>query len=298
MTNTGAAKKAAPGGVRPELHRVVAKDGIELALTRFSGGAGEPVPVLLTHGTFSNGAICSRLGAYLADHGFDAWVLELRGRGQSQRVIPEPTFEAFGLLDVPAALGAIRTYTGQQRFFLVGHSGGGLAFLMHLARRPDERPSVRGLVMVASQATEACATLGGRAMVAFGWVAESALGYSPGRALGLGPENEPRGVLRQWFRWNRSRQWIGSDGFDYLAALTEITVPTFCLAGAGDRYIAPTRGCRRLFDALGTSDKEWVVCARSEGFSEDFGHTRIVASRAAQREVWPRIRDWLIERSR
>jgi oxygen-independent coproporphyrinogen-3 oxidase len=298
MTTTGAAKDAASGKLRPELYRVVAADGVELALTRFSADPDNRVPILLTHGTFSNGAICSRLGAYLAGHGFDAWILELRGRGESQRAIPEPTFEAFGLLDVPAALGTVRAHSGQQRLFLVGHSGGGLAFLMHLARRPAERQSVGGLVMLASQATEACATLRGRAMIAFGSVAETVLGYAPGRALRLGPENEPRGVLRQWFRWNRSRRWIGSDGFDYLAALPEIAVPTFCLAGAGDRYIAPVRGCRRLFDALGGDDKKWAVCARSEGFSEDFGHARIVASRAAQREVWPRIRDWLIERNR
>ena len=298
MTTAGATKEVVPRNVRSELHRVVAADGVELAVTRFSADSGGRVPILLTHGTFSNGAICSRLGAYLAGHGFDAWVLELRGRGESQRAIPEPTFESFGLLDVPAALEAVRAHSGQQRLFLVGHSGGGLAFLMHLARRPVERQSVGGLVMLASQATEACATLRGRAMIAFGWVAETVLGYAPGRALRLGPENEPRGILRQWFRWNRSRQWIGSDGFDYLAALPEIAVPTFCLAGAGDRYIAPVRGCRRLFDALGGRDKQWAVCARSEGFSEDFGHARIVASRAAQREVWPRIRDWLVERSR
>jgi pimeloyl-ACP methyl ester carboxylesterase len=212
-------------------------------------------------------------------------------------VIPAPTFEAFGLLDVPAALEAVRAYANQRRLFLVGHSGGGLAFLMHLARWPAERASVAGLVMLASQATEACATLSGRGMVAFGWVAETVLGYAPGRALRLGPENEPRGVLRQWFRWNRSRRWTGSDDFDYLAALREIAVPTLCFAGAGDRYIAPARGCRRLYEALGGTDKTWVLCARSEGFSEDFGHARIVASRGAQREIWPCIRDWLIERS-
>lgn len=298
MSTAGATEQAAARPVRSELYRVVAADGVELALTRFLADGSGGVPVLLTHGTFSNGAICARLGAYLAGHGFDAWVLELRGRGQSQRVIPEPTFEAFGLLDVPAALEAVRAQASQRQLFLVGHSGGGLAFLMHLARRPAERARVAGLVMLASQATEACATLGGRAMVAFGWVAETVLGYAPGRALRLGPENEPRGVLRQWFRWNVSGRWIGADGFDYLAALPDIAVPTLCFAGTGDRYIAPIRGCRRLYEALGGPDKAWILCARSEGFSEDFSHARIVASRGAQREVWPRIRDWLVERSR
>jgi oxygen-independent coproporphyrinogen-3 oxidase len=123
------------------------------------------------------------------------------------------------------------------------------------------------------------------------------LGYSPGRAFGVGPEDEPKGILSQWYRWNRTRRWTGWDGFDYLAALGDLTVPTLCLAGAGDRWIAPAPGCRRLFDALGSRDKEWILCAKSEGFSEDFGHARIIASRAAQREVWPRIRDWLVART-
>jgi pimeloyl-ACP methyl ester carboxylesterase len=142
MNTAAVTKQTAAPSVSSKLHRVVAADGVELALTRFSANSGAGVPVLLTHGTFSNGAICSRLGAYLAGHGFDSWVLELRGRGQSQRVIPEPTFEAFGLLDVPTALEAVRDHTSQPRLFLVGHSGGGLAFLMHLARRPAERASM------------------------------------------------------------------------------------------------------------------------------------------------------------
>ncbi|MGH7307240.1 MAG: alpha/beta fold hydrolase [Candidatus Rokuibacteriota bacterium] len=281
----------------PTRYRVTTTDGVELALTRFSGETTRPVPVVLTHGTFSNARICGRLAAHLATHGFDCWVLELRGRGESQQKISNPTFEDFGVFDVPAALEAVRAHTGRHRFFLVGHSGGGLAFLMHLARIPGARAGVVGLVTLASQATDACTTLGGCLMVGFGWVAETLLGYAPGRACGVGPENEPKGILRQWFRWNLARRWTGSDGFDYLRTLPEITVPALCMAGAGDRYIAPVRGCRRLFDALGGADKEWVLCGKSGGFSEDYGHARIVASRAAEREIWPRIREWLVART-
>jgi oxygen-independent coproporphyrinogen-3 oxidase len=296
MTLANAANRAPGQDVKSELIQIFAKDGVTLELTRYSNGSANAMPVILTHGTFSNGTICSRLAAYLAAEGFDAWVLELRGRGASRGIVG-PTFEAFGLLDVPAAVEAIRASTGRSRLFFVGHSGGGLAFLMHLARRPAERGTAQGLVMLASQATDACATASGRLMVAFGWVAEGVLGYTPGRALRLGPENEPKGILRQWMRWNRSGRWTGTDGFDYLDALSAIDVPTLCFAGAGDRYIAPVRGCRRLYEAVGGQDKTWILCARSEGFSEDFDHTRIVASRAAQREIWPRIREWLVERT-
>lgn len=288
---------SAPSRLVPARYRVTTADGVELALTRVAGEATRPVPVVLTHGTFSNGRTCGRLAGYLAGHGFDCWVLELRGRGESQLTIRKPTFEDFGLFDVPPALEVVRTHTGRRRLLLVGHSGGGLAFLMHLARVPAAQARVAGLVMLASQATEAGTTLGGRLMLGAGRMAEALLGYTPGRALGLGPENEAKGILRQWFEWNRTRRWTGYDGFDYLDALPEVDIPTLCLAGVGDRYIAPVRGVRRVFDTLGARDKEWMLCGKSAGFSEDYGHARVIASRAAEREIWPRIRDWLVARS-
>lgn len=288
---------SASAGLTLTHYRVMTVDGLELPLTRLVGEATLPFPLVLTHGTFSNGRTCERLAGYLAGHGFDCWVLELRGRGESRHTLRNPTFEDFGVFDVPPALEAVRTHTGQKRLFLVGHSGGGLAFLMHLARIPAARERAAGLVMLASQATEAGTTLGGRLMLRAGRMAERLLGYTPGRAVGLGPENEPEGILRQWFDWNRTRQWTGYDGFDYLDALPQVDVPILCLAGAGDRYIAPARGCRRVFEALGARDKEWLLCGRSSGFSENYGHARLIASRAARREIWPRIRDWLASRS-
>jgi alpha-beta hydrolase superfamily lysophospholipase len=289
-TDVGSAPRAREAGTP---YRAITEDGVDLALTRFPARRAGQAPVLLTHGTFSNGGICARLAAYLAEHGFDAWVLDLRGHGGSQRAVPKPDFEAFGLLDVPAAIEAVRTHTGRRDLYLVGHSGGGLAFLMHLARRPAVQRDVVGLVTLASQATDACATLRGRLIVTGSRLATNLLGYTPGPAWRLGPENEAKGVLETWFRWNRTARWTGHDGFDYLAALGAVTIPTWCLAGAGDRVIAPVQGCRRLFDALGSPQKQWTVCGRAEGFSEDFGHARLVASRAAQREIWPRIKDWL-----
>jgi oxygen-independent coproporphyrinogen-3 oxidase len=285
-----------PGhGTWSERHRILAEDGVELSLTRVVGPDKAGHPVVLTHGTFSNGGICARLAGYLAGHGFDCWVLELRGHGASQRAVPAPSFEAFGRLDVPAALEAVRAHRGRP-VFLVGHSGGGLAFLMHLVRRPSARPDVRGVVLLGSQATEACATWRGRLLVAFGRLTDRVPGYTPGRAFGLGPEDEPRGVLTEWYRWNRTRRWTGQDGLDYLAALGDLSVPALSIAGARDWFIAPPAGCRRLHDALGGRDKTWLLAARSEGFLEDFGHARLIASRGAQREIWPRIRDWLVAR--
>ncbi|MGP1630194.1 MAG: alpha/beta fold hydrolase, partial [Giesbergeria sp.] len=63
--------------------------------------------------------------------------------------------------------------------------------------------------------------------------------------------------------------------------------------GAGDRFIAPAAGCEALLQAFGGSDNSFVLCGRAQGFAEDYTHDRILLSRPASRELWPRIGTWL-----
>jgi pimeloyl-ACP methyl ester carboxylesterase len=281
----------------PTRYREVTSDGVELSLVRFAGEVRWDTPVLLTHGTFSNAQVCGKLASFLADHGFDCFILELRGHGQSHAGAGDPDFQRLADFDVPAALEAVRRHTGKPEMLLVGHSGGGLVFLMHLARALESQKRIRGLVTVASQATDAGTGWSARAKIAAFAAMNNALGYLPGATLGMGPENEYRGVMNQWFRWNWSGRWLGRDGFDYAEALRRVDVPALCLAGAGDRFIAPVRGCQRLYDWLGSRDKQLVVCGRATGFAEDYGHARLIASRAAWQEIWPVILTWLQARA-
>jgi pimeloyl-ACP methyl ester carboxylesterase len=271
------------------------RDGVELALLRLAGTVTVPTPLLLTHGTFSNASICTRLAAYFADHGFDCWILELRGHGGSPAGSAPPDFEWFAEYDVPAAIDAVTRVTGRSQLLTLGHSGGGLVFLMHLARHPAARARLTGLVTLAAQATAAGATWSGRTKISLFALGAKVLGYTPGPLLGLGPQNEFGRVIGQWCGWNRRGRWIGRDGFDYFAALGDVATPALCLAGAGDRFIAPVAGCRALFDALGSPDKQFVECAVAQGFAEDYTHARIIASRAARQEIWPMLRDWLLK---
>lgn len=281
---------------KPERYREQTDDGVELSLIRISQEVQYETPVLLTHGTFSNAQVCTRLATYLAGNGFDCWILELRGHGRSEPGPSHPDFERFGDLDVPAALRGVRERTKKAQLFWIGHSGGGLVLMMHLARHPEACTQINGIVTLASQATDAGATRAGRVKIALGAMANNLVGYAPGPLLKLGPENEFKGVMNQWFRWNWNGRWTGKDGFDYLEALRRIEVPALCFAGGGDRFIAPYQGCRRLYNALGSLDKQMVFCAKSEGYGEDYSHARIIASRRAQQEIWPIISEWLVKR--
>ena len=68
----------------------------------------------------------------LALRGYDVWVLELRGAGQSRRQLRVPpvpyrwTFEDYVQHDVPAALALVRHLAGAEKVLWVGHSLGGM----------------------------------------------------------------------------------------------------------------------------------------------------------------------------
>ncbi|MFO0947507.1 MAG: alpha/beta fold hydrolase [Planctomycetota bacterium] len=170
-------------------------DGWKLVLHRYRvPGQNDPskFPVILCHGFSYNGNFFDlsadvTLARYLANQGFDVWVADLRGSGQSHKwalTIPNPSEAMLGRLadqleareiprqgfvsldpkfadwdmddhiehDVPAILNAVKHYSGMPRVSWLGHSMGGNIMLAYLARHGQDN-SVGKLVTVGSQLT-------------------------------------------------------------------------------------------------------------------------------------------------
>ena len=123
-----------------------------------------------------------------------------------------------------------------------------------------------------------------------------AIGNVPGKKLGLGPEDESVAVMDQWLRWSLSRQWFGTDGFDYSDNLKVITLPSLSLAATADRLIAPESGCKKMHTLLAGDDKTFIVFGRRHGHLEDYTHARLVSSRNASVDVWPLVGQWIVDR--
>ncbi|CAN7426696.1 lysophospholipase [Trinickia sp. LjRoot230] len=271
---------------------ITTRDGVRLALIRVGNGRG--APVVLTHGTFSNHRSCMALAAFLAARGLACWVFDWRGHGRSAQPRAPYTFDTVAMEDVPAVIDAVRARSAGQRIFWVGHSGGGLVAAMWMARNPAHAArALSGVVLLASQATAAAVSwrnrLRVRAMAC--WIACG--GRLPGPLLGVGPESEAGGVMRQWCQWNLRGAFVGIDTFDYMRALRSVEVPVLALAGVGDTFIAPEQGCEALASAFGSADRTFRLCGRLHGFREDYTHERLILSRNAARETWPLIEHWL-----
>ncbi len=272
-------------------HLIDLKGGGHIALHRLDGPHRGPA-TLLAHGTMSDSTAIADLGHKLQQEGMDCWLLDWGGQGKSAAAQKRQNFEAPALLDVPAAIEAVRQHTGQDKITWVSHSGGGLLPLMYLARHPKAQEHIQALVTMGAQATDAGKTTSHRLRAHVLKVVTQTFGYTPKAILPPGCLSEPTALLAQWSTWNLAGRWLGADGFDYLPALAQIHIPLLCIAGGADD-IAPATGCRRLFDAIGSHDKTWVLCAKSKGFSKDFHHGSLVRGGSARREIDPILIEWL-----
>ncbi len=277
-------------------HIVKMNDGGQIALHHFPKSNVTGLPVLLTHGTISNADTVRELALYLQSQGFDCWVLEWGGHGQSIESSHKQNFEYPAFHDTPAAIEKILQLTQQKQLHWVSHSGGGHLALMYLARNPKYEQQIASVVTLGAQATDGALGFKYKVRAVILWGVTYLMGHTPKFLVSVGTEGEPTRLLAQWSKWNVQQKWLGQDGFDYMANLARISVPSFMIAGQGDD-IAPPSGCQKFHEAMGGNIKEFLVCSVESGFSKDFSHGQLIRGSAAKKEVYPKVSAWLNKHS-
>lgn len=275
---------------------IPADDGVRLAVHRV--GPEDGTPVLLIPGTFSNhtfwlGTRGTGFARELAQHGYDAWVLDPRGHGNSDRPARDQDwrFDDWARRDAPAA---IDTALAPRAGFVIGHSAGGAAALVAIATRPELRRRVRGMIVLGTPFPwlQPFSRIGAHTLR----TVSRLFGRFPARAFRLGPEDELAGVMVQWMDWNLAGRWVGDDGTDYDRAIAALDVPLLVVAAVADRW-APPPSCRALLETVASTDTTWLLLGREAGFGHDFGHVDMLVGRTARAEVWPLLRQWMDERA-
>ena len=93
-----------------------------------------------------------------------------------------------------------------------------------------------------------------------------------------------------------------------------VTMPIYAISAKGDKFISPTAGCRRFFDAFNRATNSrpssaptstnnnatnvFREYARSRGDLDDYTHSRIMISRHAATEIWPTVAAWIEQHAR
>jgi pimeloyl-ACP methyl ester carboxylesterase len=265
----------------------------------------------------------------LARRGFDVWVPSLRNVGDSEhRPLPhlraeESDFDAYVTRDLPAILAEVRGRTGASEVDYVGHSMGGMILYAYLARGGGG--IARGVTLGSpvklhwTGKLEAFVRSMTRTASAASWVPIRAAALTslpvqgtlddPLQHLLMSPRNVstqtwrellamsvddvPSALAKQFAGWLERDRFDSEDrSIDYLEGLRAVHIPVMVVAGKIDA-IAPPWCVRPGYDALGSSQKEWLVIGEGNGQSADYNHMDLVIGDRASKDVFAHIAEFL-----
>ena len=283
------------------------RDGHRLHLRRFIGDENGPV-VLMLHGAIENGRIFySRSGRglapWLAEQGFDVFVLDLRGRGDSRpRVARGARYGQTEAIteEVPAASDFIDDCRPGAPQHWVAHSWGGVLMAATLARLPKYRDRVASLAFFGSKRAVRVWNPTRVLYIDLIWcglcrVVAACAGYLPARPMKIGADNESRRSHTHGAAWVRARDWVDpEDGFDYAAVLRDIELPpVWFIAGAGDRALGHPDDVERFQAECGQDRAEFTLLSKANGNARDYGHIDMLTAPEAVTDHFPALADWL-----
>ncbi len=320
-----------------ERHFGKTPDGWNIALHRIPQRRvdnGHP-PVFLCHGLGANRYNLdapgdSSLAQWLWNQGYECWIVELRGAGESSRprrgndLEWDWTFDDYVTQDIPTALEVIERVTGHKQVHWIGHSMGGMIGYAYLLSQQPER--IRSLTTIGSPSFSRLGNrffdriLGLKTLVkqlkrlpyegtgaaiiptmplfreTFGRLVTNPRNISNRdlmKMIYLIPSDLPTSLLMQLADWYSEGGFTDVAGqVRYCDELDRIKTPSLVVAGAVDR-LTPEEEITHVYESLGSEDKELLVLSRANGCRHDYGHIDPVFGRWASSEVWPAIRDWI-----
>ena len=309
-------------------HVVPTEDGAAIHLHRHRA---EGPPVLVVHGISSNHHAWDltaerSLGVYLADHGYDTWLVDLRGHGDARRDTVGQAQRAgwsiddYAKYDIPAAISRVREETGYEQVAYVGHSLGGMLGGIYAGSSLEADASLSSLVLVGSPMDftdpDPLMRLGLQVGSAAGMVlpvVPSQIGARLQAQLGhsVFPVDEllfndldaehrslmyrrivsalSKGELQQFgavVQHNALRDKEGDS--DHIDSFAQVKTRSLVIAGRGD-LIAPVDRVVGTYKALGSEEKSLVVAGRATGFAVDYGHLDLTLGNHVRQEIYPQI---------
>ena len=253
-------------------------------------------PVILVHGAFSNRGIwldshLQGAAKLLLENGFDPWMLELRGHGDS----PENAFyhknslELYAQFDLPAVQAFVKEQTDQQILW-VGHSSGAVCIATALAAKYLNTDDIVGVALFGAQVSKYPFVVYLpfiRSLIKI-WLLSKKRMSNPK----LGPEMEPNSIGFEFLRWSGFfTRWKSQKGFSFWKGLKDIEIPVIGFAAKKDKG-DPAKHCEKLINHF-SGVKTFHLLSKANGYSKDYGHGDMVKSDSALKEVWPLLIDWL-----
>lgn len=262
----------------------------------------------MIHGMIGNGKIFYHhsgkgLGPYLAERGFDVYVADLRGIGESTPAIgPASEHGQTETVrdDLPLLIDEVLRRSKAERLHLVAHSWGGVVLNAAMARRPDLIPHIRSSVYFGSKRRVRAQNPERWFKIDLVWrglgsVLVERWGFLDAVKLGLGSDNETAKTHRQCTQWIVEDGWVDSDdGFDVAETLRFLHLPpTWYIAAANDYSLGHPDDVRLLMNESGPHIADFTLLSKANGNAANYDHISMLTDAVAKSDHFTAVVTWL-----
>lgn len=284
----------------------------KIALHRFSDKTSIYPTILLIHGSIEDGKIFySRSGKgfapFLAQQGFDVFVADLRGKGESTPSVSRKSTVSQTntiLEEIPLLIEKVKELSGSDAIHLGAHSWGGVLLLSAYALF-HKKWNIKSMIFLGTKRRIGIRNWEKFKTIDLGWSLIGSImtwiyGYLPAKKLKMGSENEPSTLYFQINKWVYSKHWIDPETrFNYAEALQKIVLPPiYMYTGINDRLLGHPDDVNRLANELGYQPNLQVrVLSKKQGNLHDYNHLNILTHKDGPSDHFVEIRDLFIKHS-
>lgn len=282
------------------------RDNSTLHLKRFyTNEAG--APVFMLHGAIENGCIFysnshKGLAPYLAEQGYDVFVADIRGHGQSSPAIN--SHADYGQTDtivyeIPEFINKIIALKGDCPQFWVAHSWGGVLLSAFLARFPQYQSYVAASVYFATKRRIRVWNVHRVLVISIVWNTLCRLlahfyGYLPAKSWHIGADNETAKFHLDCIHWVKQDTWCDTeDGFDYGKAIRSADMPPILyFAAANDKCLGHPKDVKRFMRESGENNAKYRLLGKGKGNLHDYNHINLLTHPDAKNDHFPEVIKW------
>jgi len=266
------------------------------------------IPVLMIHGMVEDGRIFYHhsgkgLGSYLAKHGYDVYVADLRGLGKSTPKIHRNSEHGQTetiVTDIPALINFVLEQTQHPQLHLVAHSWGGVNINASLLRFPKLADKVISASYFGSKRRIRTKNFERFFKVDIFWnrlglVISHKKGFLPAKALKVGSENETLKTHIQCVEWVKKDEWIDSDdNFNYNEAAKNNNLPaTLYIAAIKDRALGHKDDVKLFMDESKNNRCKYLFLSKKLGNALDYNHINMLTAPEAIKDHFPKVLKWM-----
>lgn len=264
-------------------------------------------PIIMFHGAIENGRIFythkgKGLACYLAEQGFDVYVADFRGRGNSLPAIKDDhnhgQYHSI-VEDIPALINFVYG-RHQQPMHVVCHSWGGVLFSSALVRQPELRDKIRSKLCFGTKRQVTVWNMERLWKVSLFWkrlapMLTKRVGFLDSVKLKIGSDNETHASLTESVAWVKLGNWHDPiDGFDYKQAAQDFAwPPTWHITSINDHTLGHAQDVQLFIAECNNKEAKFSNLSKAAGNAVDYDHINILTHPKAVQDHFVQIALWL-----